>query len=94
MRVGVYKRFPIPFNVVISNVAGPRQPLYDDGAQLEAIYPISMLFDRQAINFTMISYLDELDIGLVATSEGIADLPSLARDIRAELDILKQTVGA
>ena len=92
MLLGVYERVPLPFNVVISNVPGPRVPLYDNGARLEAIYPVSMLWDRQALNVTMISYLDELDIGLLAAREAVADLPGMARDLSDELALLRHAV--
>jgi diacylglycerol O-acyltransferase len=93
MRLGVFNsRFPLPFNVVISNVPGPREPRYDHGARLEAIYPISLLYDRQSINFTIISYMDDLDIGLVATREGIPDTPALASDIRGQFDTLHRAI--
>ena len=72
---------PLPFNVVVSNVPGPRTPLYDRGAELEAIYPVSLLFERQAINFTLISYLDTLDFGLIACRKAVPDLQRVAREL-------------
>ncbi|MEG2300734.1 MAG: wax ester/triacylglycerol synthase family O-acyltransferase, partial [Acinetobacter sp.] len=48
------------FNLVISNVPGPREPLYWNGARLDALYPASIILDGQALNITMTSYLDKL----------------------------------
>ena len=48
------------FNLVISNVPGPREPLYWNGAKLDALYPASIVLDGQALNITMTSYLGNL----------------------------------
>jgi diacylglycerol O-acyltransferase / wax synthase len=91
--LGIYGRLPrIPFNTVVSNVPGPREPLYDGGAPLQAIYPISLLYDRQGINFTVISYEGELDLGLVATRQAVPDATAMADAITAELDVLHRAV--
>jgi WS/DGAT/MGAT family acyltransferase len=87
--MGAAKIAPLPFNVVVSNVPGPRAQLYERGASLEAIYPVSLLFERQAVNFTLISYLDTLDFGLLACAEAIPDLQRVARDITAAYDQLR-----
>ena len=58
-------RLRSPVNLVISNVPGPRQPLYAAGAQLLHYYPVSTIVDGQGLNITVQSYLDTLDFGLV-----------------------------
>jgi diacylglycerol O-acyltransferase len=63
-----------PFNVTISNVPGPRQPLYMAGAQLKHMYPVSIVTDGMGLNMTVSSYLDGLDFGLIACRELIPDL--------------------
>ena len=55
-----------PFNVTISNVPGPRHPLYMGGAQLDHTYPVSMVTDGMGLNMTVVSYLDHLDFGMIA----------------------------
>jgi diacylglycerol O-acyltransferase / wax synthase len=63
-----------PVNLVISNVPGPREPLYLGGAKLKHYYPVSTVVDGQGLNVTVQSYLDSLDIGLVACRELVPDL--------------------
>jgi diacylglycerol O-acyltransferase len=63
-----------PFNVVISNVPGPRQPLYLSGATMKHFYPVSMVVDGLGLNMTVQSYLNNLDFGFVACREMVPDL--------------------
>jgi diacylglycerol O-acyltransferase len=66
----------LAFNVVISNVPGPREPLYWNGARLEGMYPASIVFDRMALNITLTSYCDSLEFGLIGCRRR---LPSMQR---------------
>ena len=63
-----------PFNVVISNVPGPRQPLYCGGARMLTYYPVSAVAEGQGLNITVQSYRDHLDFGLIACRELVPDL--------------------
>ncbi|MFE9320645.1 WS/DGAT domain-containing protein [Nocardia sp. NPDC052278] len=40
------------FNLVISNVPGPKQPMYAGGARVENFFPMSLLFKNEALNIT------------------------------------------
>jgi len=71
------------FNVVISNVPGPREPLYWNGARLTGMYPVSIALDRMALNITLTSYCDQLEFGLIGCRR---TLPSMQR----MLDYLEQ----
>ncbi len=64
------------FNVVISNVPGPRRHLYMHGAHLVELYAVSLLFHGQALNITITSYVDSLDIALIGCRDA---LPGIAR---------------
>jgi WS/DGAT/MGAT family acyltransferase len=81
-------RFMPPVNVTISNVPGPRQPLYTAGAQMLHYYPVSTIVDGQGLNITAQSYLDSLDFGLVACRELVPDLWDLVDAIVDELSLL------
>jgi WS/DGAT/MGAT family acyltransferase len=86
-RLGLGSRFT-PGNLVISNVPGPRTPLYAAGAKLEHYYPISVIMEGQGINITVISYLDRIDFGLVCCPELVPDVDELLQDILSEIDDL------
>lgn len=66
-----------PYNVLISNVPGPRERLYWNGAELEAIYPLSIPTENQALNITCLSYADHLEFGLVGCRLAIPKLQRL-----------------
>ncbi len=86
-------RFALPVNVVISNVPGPRVPLYTAGARLLHYYPVSTIVDGQGLNITVQSYLDTLDFGLVACRELVPDLWDMVEAIVDDLDALAKVAG-
>ena len=92
IRSGLSERVT-PVNLVISNVPGPREPLYSSGALLEHFYPVSTIVDGQGLNVTVQSYLDNLDFGLVADRELVPDLWWMMDLFREELDVLRHASG-
>lgn len=64
------------FNVIISNVPGPKSPLYWNGARIEGMYPVSIVVDGQALNLTLNSYVDKLEFGIMACRR---TMPSVQR---------------
>ena len=83
-----------PFNVTISNVPGPRQPLYLGGAVMEHFYPVSLVADGLGLNLTVQSYLDNLDFGVISCRELVPDLWSLVDHLAEGLDELLRAVRA
>jgi diacylglycerol O-acyltransferase len=81
-----------PLNLVISNVPGPREPLFCAGAKLEAHYPVSAIADGVGLNMTVMSYRDHLDFGLVGDRDQIDDLWPLMGFLREALDELEEIV--
>ena len=73
--MGLLARGPVPpaLNLVISNVPGPREPLYCSGAQMVAYYPVSAITDGVGLNITVISYLDHIDVGIIGDREQLDD---------------------
>ena len=82
-----------PVNLVVSNVPGPSFPLYCAGAQLEGMYPVSTITDGMGLNVTVMSYLGNLDIGLIACRELVPDLWDLLGWFRTALDDLGELPG-
>ncbi|MGB1581308.1 MAG: WS/DGAT domain-containing protein, partial [Nevskiales bacterium] len=73
------------FNIVISNVPGPRQTLYWNGAEIQGSYPVSIPIDGAALNITMTSYVDRLDFGLTGCSRTLPHMQRLLKYLEAGL---------
>jgi diacylglycerol O-acyltransferase len=79
-------------NLVISNVPGPRVPLYCAGAKLVANYPVSVIADGVGLNITCMSYLDHVDFGIVVDREQVDDAWPLMEGLHAALEEFDQIV--
>ena len=66
-------RRPI-WNLVVSNVPGPQEPLYLAGARVMTHYPVSVITDGMGLNITVMSYCGRLDFGIVADCEQMRDV--------------------
>jgi hypothetical protein len=75
---GIGARVPPIYNVIISNVPGPRGKLYFLGAEMEAYYPISALAHGQALNITVMSYAGGLYFGFTACHDRVPSMQRLA----------------
>jgi WS/DGAT/MGAT family acyltransferase len=91
MRLITRRRMPV--NLVISNVPGPREPLYAAGSRLLHYYPVSTILDGQGLNITVQSYLDTLDFGLVSCRELVPDLWDMLDGILDDLADLGKATG-
>ena len=80
-------------NLVISNVPGPAEPRYLDGSPMEEIYPVSLLFNGQALNITAVSYAGEFNIGYTGCRDSIPSLQQIAVYSGEELDLLEEGLG-
>lgn len=75
-------------NVTISNVPGPKFPLYLAGAKMLSYYPVSIVVHGVALNITVQSYMNQLCFGLIACRRAVPDLHELAGDLRRAMDQL------
>lgn len=80
-------------NVVISNVPGPAETRYLDGSRLEEIYPVSLLFNGQALNITAVSYDGEFNVGFTGDRDSIPSLQHIAVYAGEELEALESALG-
>lgn len=78
------------FNIVVSNVPGPRETLYWNGAKLEGIYPVSIAMDGQATNITVVSYAEKFEIGIIACRRTLPHMQKLLQYLEDGLVELEQ----
>ncbi len=91
---GVVSSTPPPFNIVISNVPGAREPMYWNGARLDGNYPMSIALDGQALNITLTNNADNLDFGLVGCRRSVPHLQRLLVHLEDSLtDLEKAAAG-
>jgi len=93
-RLRVGERLRPVINLVVSNVPGPPWPLYLAGARLVALHPLGPIFDDCGLNVTVISYLDHVDFGFLASRELVPDVDALAAAVPQALAELAKAVGA
>ncbi|WP_420881722.1 WS/DGAT/MGAT family O-acyltransferase [Rhodococcus sp. (in: high G+C Gram-positive bacteria)] len=82
-----------PFNIVISNVPGPNAPLYWNGCRLDALYPLSVTLDGQALNITCTSTDNAIAFGLTGCRRAVPRLESILDHLDSELAALEAAVG-
>lgn len=90
---GFLSAVPPPFNIVISNVPGPVDPLYYGTARLDGSYPLSNIPDGQALNITLVNNAGNLDFGLVGCRRSVPHLQRLLAHLESSLKDLEQAVG-
>lgn len=69
---------PPLYNLAISNVPGPRKPLYFAGSRLTHAYPLGPVIEGVGLNITVMSYVDQLGFGFNAAQNVFPDLKDLA----------------
>jgi WS/DGAT/MGAT family acyltransferase len=78
------------FNIVISNVPGPAQPLYWNGARLDGMYPLSIPINGQALNITVTSYDGKVHFGLTGCRRSLPHMQHLLHGLDEGLAGLEQ----
>lgn len=76
------------YNLIVSNVPGPQEPLYFLGAQLKAIYPLGPIFHSCGLNITVMSLDGTLNVGILACPPLVPDVWGLADNFAVELAAL------
>ena len=89
--MGVADWFP-PVSTVISNIPGPREKLYWNGAPLLASYPASAVFHGFALNITFVSYDDNLDFGIMGCRQTVPHMQRLVDYLEQSLAELEEIV--
>ena len=82
-----------PYNLIISNVPGPRTTHYLNGAQLLGTYPLSIPIDGMALNITCTSYDGNMCFGLTGCRRTLPHLQRLLTHLDDELAALEMAAG-
>ncbi len=74
-----------PQNLVVSNVPGPRTPLHVAGARLTDLFSVGPILEGMALNVTVWSYVDRMNVSVLADRERFPALHDLTDAMAAEL---------
>ncbi len=80
-------------NVVASNVAGPREPLYAGSGEISAFFSVGPLIEGIGINFTAYSYCDRFNVSVLTDPRMVPDPWHIVELLQTSLaDLQKATV--
>ena len=88
--LGAHRVLRPPFNLIISNVPGPQQALYWNGARLDGQYPLSIPLSGQALNITITSYNGRLNFGLTGCRRSLPHMQRLLNGLEQGLADLEK----
>jgi len=79
-------------NILVSNIPGPRTPMYFNDCMVKAIYPISTITPGGGINFTLMTYDEVANVGIVCCDNNIKSLEPLVQYFHEAFDLLEKSV--
>ena len=77
----------------LAAVPGPVQPLYLNGARMEAMYPLGMPAHGLALNITCLSYAGTLNLGLTSGRDALPHMQRIAVYMGEALQELEEMLG-
>ena len=69
-------------NAIFSNVPGSKEKLYLEGAELEALYPLSIVTDGMGLNITVVSHATKLCFALISCPTHLPGVEGLGKLIK------------
>jgi WS/DGAT/MGAT family acyltransferase len=81
------------YNLTVSNIPGPRQPLWMAGCPLEEVYPVVPLADRHALSVGFTTVAERGFFGIYADRKTVPDAQVLAGALERSLDELLALAG-
>jgi diacylglycerol O-acyltransferase len=82
-----------PYNLIVSNVPGPRTTHYWNGAKLTGTYPLSIPINGMALNITCTSYDGNMGFGITGCRRTVPHLQRLLTYLDDELRALERAAG-
>lgn len=90
---GLSHRLPMVANLVISNVPGPRVPLYLAGARMRTFHPMSIVVHGIALNITVQTYAGSVDFGVIADAQAVPQVQDLTDALVAAFEEGRALLG-
>ena len=81
-------------NLIVTNVPGPRVPVFLLGARQLETYPMVPLLANQALGIALLSYDGGLFWGFNADWDAVEDLHDLVEDVEAAFAELRSTLDS
>jgi diacylglycerol O-acyltransferase / wax synthase len=85
---------PRAFNLTVSNIPGPREPLYMRGCRLAEAYPVVPIADRHALSIGVTTVGEGACFGLYADPEALPEVDALGAGIARATDELLELSAA
>jgi diacylglycerol O-acyltransferase / wax synthase len=79
---------PHMFNLTVSNIPGPREPVFMLGCELKEAYPVVPIADRHALSIGMTTIQDRACFGLYADRRSLGDVKRVAEALERSGDEL------
>jgi len=83
-----------PFNLVVTNIPGPPEPLYLLGARMLEVYPMVPLFVNLGLGIALFSYAGKIWWGFNADWDIVPDLHDFVTDVNASFTELCSAAGS
>ena len=84
---------PRTFDLVVSNIPGPREPLWMLGCELREAYPIVPMADSHSVSIGLTTVRDDVFLGVYADREALPEADRLAELIDRSFDELRALAG-
>jgi diacylglycerol O-acyltransferase len=84
---------PAPANAIVSNVPGPRAPLYIGDTRLRAMYSVGPLVEGMGLNVTVWSYAGQLTFSVLADRDALPDAHVITQAVAPALSALEERIG-
>jgi len=81
---------PRTFNLTVSNIPGPREPLYMLGCPLDEVYPVVPIPERHALSIGVTTVGEGAFFGLYADPRSLPGIDGLAGEIDLAIDELTE----
>ncbi len=89
---GLSHHLPMMANLVISNVPGPKAPLYMAGGRMLTFHPLSIVIHGVALNITIQTYAGQVDFGVIADKRAVPEVHDLTNAILQAFELGRQVL--